>query len=159
MVLVSYGRHVNILCINILRNDFDAWWTVMNIVHRPRNDIKALEKWLKDRDGVNVKYLCTTELPGYRGLNDIFYRRTPHPKFGNKYVGIYIDNDRQYIFDADLIEKQEFGMIEHNSEWFYSSYRHDFISKGKKSIDGGRDYTRGFGFEHFKVHNGKFKKA
>ncbi len=131
----------------------------MNIVHQPRSDTKKLAKWLKDRDGVNLKYVCTTELPGYRGLNDIFYRRTPHPKFGNKYVGIYVDNERQFIFDADLIEKQEFGMIEWQEDWFYSAHQHDYIEKGDKSIDGGRDYTRGIAFDLFKVQNGKFKKC
>ena len=128
------------------------------VVHSPRFVVEEIEKTMSKRDGVKIRYVCTTELPGYRGLNDIFYRRSPHPKFGNKYFGMYQDDGKSFIFDADIIEDLSFGMIEHGGKMYYSAYRHDYVSKGKKVIDGGRDYIRGSGFKIHVVKNGNFKE-
>ena len=85
------------------------------------------------KDGVAVKYVCTSALGGEARAMDIFYRATPHPEFGNRYFGLYIDqHDRVMITNADAIEDAHFAMIEDfNGDLHYSAHRHDY-----KSIDG-----------------------
>ena len=60
----------------------------MNIQHSPLFNIKKAEELYTEKDGVEVKYVCTTDLRNSDIPADIFYRETPHPEFGNYYFGL-----------------------------------------------------------------------
>ena len=132
----------------------------MKIKHSPIFDTQFVLEYYKSE---GVKYVCTTELKIYGVLNDVFYRPTPHPVYGNRYFGLYKDSfGTVYICNADCVENLQFGMIDNGKdEWTYSRYTHDFLSWGSAFIDGGRSYTRVGGKEipkvkYFKVKDGEF---
>lgn len=128
----------------------------MNIKHAPLFDIEKIEKIYSEKDGVPVKYVCTTDLNNSDMPFDIFYRETPHPEFGNRYFGIGYVRESVMIVGADRIESYDFAMIQDNDgEWWYSQSHHECHMIDGKMIDGGRAYIRGNGFEVFKVKNGK----
>ena len=136
-----------------------------NIAHRPLFETAKVEKLYSEKDGVPVKYVCTSALGEQNFAVDVFYRETPHPKFGNHYFGIYrnhfADDVQVMITNADKIEDLEFGMKEVNGKWHYSQHRHDFHTVGDVSLDGGRAYFRVVGnvntpTKFFKVKDGKF---
>jgi hypothetical protein len=134
----------------------------MNIKHPSIFKYEQIEKIYSKKDGVPVKYVCTTDLRASDTPVDVFYRETPHPKFGNRYFGVYYDtyHDDTFIINADIVEELEFGMIQDSEEqWYYSSSHHDCIMVEGKMIDGGRVYARGNGFEMFKVKDGEFVRG
>jgi len=121
----------------------------MNIKHHPIFDTARAEKLYSEKDGVSVKYVCTSapnEHADYAA--DIFYRETPHPEFGNRYFGLYNANNYGgvrggiMITDADMIETLEFGMLEGPNGWEYSQHRHDYRHVGDCAVDGGRSYFK-----------------
>jgi len=116
----------------------------VNIAHRPVLIVDEICEHYSKKDGVPIKYVCTTEHKRYSALLwDIFYRSTPHPTFGNKYFGLTVRPDGQvYIQDCGWVEELEFCMIEHEDWWHYSQYTHDFHQVGPYAIDGGREYGR-----------------
>lgn len=124
----------------------------MNIQHHPVFDTEKVIKHYSEKDGVDIKYVCTTDGISYDNCSvDIFYRDTPHPEFGNRYFGLYRipvpasagTEDRIMICSADHIEDLDFAMIEDNSgKLWYSAYRHDYRVVDGKMIDGGRAYIR-----------------
>ena len=61
----------------------------MNIQHQSLFDTAQLEEHYSNKDGVPVKYVCTSDLRTSDIPMDIFYRETPHPEFGNYYFGVY----------------------------------------------------------------------
>lgn len=137
----------------------------MKINHDPIFISEEVEKFYTEKDGVEVKYVCTTALRNDTVPVDVFYRATPHPEFGNHYFGLYPNpfNEGLLICNADAVEDYEFGMVEHNGVWFYSTHRHDYRPVGinEGAIDGGRAYIRVVGdlVPHtYKVKNGKFKE-
>ena len=107
----------------------------------------AMAEHYSKKDGVAVKYVCTSALGGEARAMDIFYRATPHPQFGNRYFGLYIDqHDRVMITNADAIEDAEFAMIQDaNGDLHYSAHRHDYKTVDDKMVDGGRAYVRSSG--------------
>ena len=118
----------------------------MNIQHNPLlTDPKKAEEHYSNKDGVEVKYLCTTEILVSDVPVDVFYRETPHPEFGNRYIGLYYDrfvNDIM-VCNADKVEELEFGMIQdHKGVYHYSQTHHDYVNVDSKMIDGGRQYIR-----------------
>jgi hypothetical protein len=119
----------------------------MNIKHYPITNTVKVEELYSEKDGVPVKYVCSTEF--YDVTADIFYRPTPHPEFGNKYFAVYFRgrDDIPYIANADHIENFTFGLVENdNGELEYSQSRHDYKTfKNGNMIDGGRDYIRSSG--------------
>jgi hypothetical protein len=129
----------------------------MNIKHYPITNITQAEQLYSEKDRVTITYVCTTELSnGYIG--DIFYRDTPHPKFGNKYFALFFRDDKLYIANADQVEDLTFGVVENDEgNLEYSQYRHDYKSfKNGNMIDGGRDYIRSSGkVKVFVVRNGQ----
>lgn len=129
----------------------------MNIKHYPITNITQAEQLYSETDRVPITYVCTTELSnGYIG--DIFYRDTPHPKFGNKYFALFFRDDKLYIANADQVEDLTFGVVENDEgNLEYSQYRHDYKSfKNGNMIDGGRDYIRSSGkVKVFVVRNGQ----
>jgi hypothetical protein len=129
----------------------------MNIKHYPITNVKQVEQLYSEKDRVPVTYVCTTELSnGYIG--DIFYRDTPHPKFGNKYFALFFCDDKPYIANADQVEDLTFGVVENDEgNLEYSQHRHDYKSfKNGNMIDGGRDYIRSSGkVKVFVISNGQ----
>jgi hypothetical protein len=143
---------------------------MMNIHHRPIFDIAKVEKLYTEKDGVPVRYVCTSALGDEAQAMDIFYRETPHPEFGNRYFGLYWHRlhfelpAKLMITNADKIEDAEFGMVEVNGQLHYSRHRHDFYSVGPVSLDGGRAYYRRVGdmsipTQWFVVKDGEFINA
>ena len=135
----------------------------MNIQHYPLFDIAKVEKLYTEKDGVEVKYVCTTAVQEHAEFAaDVFYRATPHPKFGNRYFALYrnpyADNAQIMITNADQVENFEFGMIEDTEgKYYYSQHRHDYKVIEDKMIDGGRSYIRSGGrVDVFKIQDGKF---
>ena len=120
----------------------------MNIQHEPLFDTAKVEEHYTQKDNTDVKYVCTTDLRESDRPMDIFYRSTPHPKFGNRYFGLFWGGpcgQHLMITDADIIESLEFGMIEVDGKYHYSQSHHDYrVIKGKM-IDGGRQYIRSSG--------------
>src|SRR6056300_818397 len=117
----------------------------MNIQHEPLFDTAKVEKIYSEKDGVEVKYICTTDLNASDVPVDVFYRETPHPQFGNRYFGLYWDTVRNnlMITNADVVESFEFGMIEQDGKYYYSQSHHDYkVLDNGKMIDGGRVYIR-----------------
>jgi len=138
----------------------------MQILNNPILDTKVIADFYSEKDGVDVKYVCTSALGDEAFAMDIFYRETPHPRFGNRYFGLYSKPDLSgnneamlMITNADAIEGQTFAMVEDlNGDLVYSQHRHDFrMMKNGNMIDGGRAYVRANGMIHsFEVKDGEF---
>jgi hypothetical protein len=156
-----------------------------NIVHdQNRVDIEKTIEVYSDKEGVDIKYVCTTEFPDQGiELADVFYRETPHPEFGNRYFGLYymyyqykipeevntnaIDFNQKLtelnpvllIFNAGDIEDMNFAMIQDSKgKYHYSAYRHHYNQVDNKFVDGGRGYTRtNTSVKVFHVVNGEFR--
>lgn len=135
------------------------------IHHNSVFDTNAIEEIYTEKDGVPVKYVCSTA-KGYEGYSwDIFYRETPHPAFTNKYFGLFTQKlTGPCITNADWVEYLMFDMIECNGIYYYSRHRHDFVQTNCGAIDGGRAYTRLIGSPtpkttQFKVVNGNMEKV
>lgn len=131
------------------------------IKHDPILKTDAMAEHYSKKDGVSVKYVCTSALGGEEFAMDIFYRETPHPEFGNRYFGLFIDQmDRVMITNADRIDGAEFAMIEDcEGNLHYSAHRHDYKEVDGKMIDGGRAYIRSTGdVVLYKVRDGELIK-
>ena len=132
----------------------------MNIVHEPNFDVGLVTEHYSTKDGVPVKYVCTTDLRASDVPVDVYYRETPHPEFGNKYFGLYHDNVRGGIMitNADIVESLEFGMIEVDGKYYYSASHHDYKKfDNGKMIDGGRAYIKSNGCDAvMRIVKGKF---
>ena len=114
----------------------------MQIDHRPRVNVAAAEAFYTKKDGVPVKYVCSSAKGQGVISYDIFYRATPHPDFGNKYFGLTKTESGAMIGNTDWIESEVFDCIDGPDGLVYSRHRHDYVKVGKDSIDGGRAYTR-----------------
>lgn len=122
----------------------------MNIYHRPIFDTEKVIEHYSEKDGVPIKYVCTSAPNAHAAYAaDIFYRDTPHPEFGNRYFGLYIngyaDDAQIMITNADPVETLDFNMVDVDGVLHYSQHRHDFYSVGDVAIDGGRSYLRRVG--------------
>ena len=117
----------------------------MNIKHYPITNINKVEELYSEKDGVPVKHVCSTEFGD--SIVDVFYRDTPHPKFGNRYFAVLFRDNVPYIANADEVEKLTFGLVQNdNGDMEYSRSRHDYKEfKNGNMIDGGRDYIRSCG--------------
>ena len=117
----------------------------MEIVHENLLNKEAIEEHYTEKDGVDVKYVCTTDLNASDVPVDVFYRETPHPEFGNRYFGLYWDTVRGHLMitNADIVESFEFGMVESEGRLHYSQSHHDYKTfDNGKMIDGGRVYIK-----------------
>ena len=131
----------------------------MNIQHDPKFDTEKVIKIYEEKDGVDIRYVCTTDIIASDVPVDIFYRSTPHPQFGNRYFGLYHDHVRGHtmITNADAVESLEFGMIKVDGKYYYSQSHHDYKVVGDKMIDGGRQYIKtNSNTIVMRVINGKF---
>lgn len=127
----------------------------MMIKHYPITNTNKVEQFYSEKDGVTINHVCTTEFGDV--IADVFYRDTPHPKFGNRYFCLFFRGEDMYVANADDIEKLSFGMVENDDgQLEYSQSRHDYKSfKNGNMIDGGRDYIRYSGdMKPFFVQNG-----
>lgn len=116
----------------------------MKIKHQPIFDTDAVIKLYSEKEGVPIKYVCTTDILASDYPLDIFYRATPHPEFGNRYFGLAVRKGEIYISNADAVESLDFGMVENsNGELEYSRSHHDYkVLDNGNVIDGGRQYIR-----------------
>jgi len=133
------------------------------IIHEPIFETKKIVEHYEEKDGVPIKYVCTSALGSQDFAVDIFYRSTPHPDFGNYYFGLYRNmyaaGAQICITNADVIEKLQFGMVEDKEgNLHYSSHRHDWkMTDAENMIDGGRAYMRSNGaVEIYRVKDGEF---
>lgn len=131
--------------------------------HAPQFDTEKIIEIYEKKDGVPVKYVCTTDLKNSDVPFDIFYRATPHPTFGNRYFGLFIHPVTKDVMigNADMVEELNFDMIRDNDgEYWYSQSHHDCLFIDGGMIDGGRNYTRASGkIFSFKVKDGEFVAA
>ena len=129
------------------------------IMHAPSFNTDEVCKTYSRKDGVEVKYVCTTDLTASDVPVDVFYREEAHPEFGNRYFGLYYDHvrDNVMICNADIVEELDFGCIRDNEgNLYYSASHHDCIFMDGSMIDGGRVYTRSSGtVENYKVLDGE----
>lgn len=131
----------------------------MNIAHHPIFTTQTIVEYYSNKDGVPVTYVCTSA-PNKEATyaTDIFYRETPHPEYGNRYLGVYRNGDNQVmITNCDMIEDLTFSMVEGLDGWEYSQHRHDYRQVGRTAIDGGRAYTKLVGDVHAPVKTMKVK--
>lgn len=139
----------------------------MEIQHAPIFDTEKVCKLYSEKDGVDVKYVCTSAIQEHAEFAaDVFYRETPHPQFGNRYFALYrnpfSENAEIMITNADKIENFDFVMIkDKDGKFWYSSHRHDCLFMDGGMIDGGRSYVRTNGCETygFKIKDGEFVNA
>jgi hypothetical protein len=138
----------------------------MNIKHHPYFDTMIIGEHYSQKDGVPLNYVCTSAPNKHADYAaDIFYRETPHPEYGNRYLGVYRNGDNQImITNCDMIEDLSFSMIEGINGLEYSQHRHDYRQVGLTAIDGGRSYTKLVGdvkttVKVMKVKDGKFVSA
>lgn len=134
-----------------------------SIKHEPIFDTDAVIKLYSEKDGVPIKYVCSTALNEGNQKVDVFYRETPHPQFGNKYFGLF-SNDAGSVFitNADKIEELEFGLVEGDDNMLhYSAYRHDYKSfSNGNMVDGGRAYVKSSGnVKMYKVKDGEMVES
>lgn len=132
----------------------------MKIVHRPLcKDTDAVAELYSKKDKVPIKYVLTTDLYNSDQPVDVFYRRTPHPIFGNHYFGIMFKGESAYIMNADVVDGFNICCVEDDDgNLQYSQSHHDYLSFDNGSmIDGGRAYNRWSGkrCEYFQVECGE----
>jgi hypothetical protein len=118
----------------------------MNIKHYPLFNTEEVCNHYSEKDGVEVKYVCTTDLVASDVPVDVYYRSTRHPEFGNHYFGLYYDyvRDATMITNADMVEDFVFGVVKNDEgELEYSQSHHDYKRfENGNMIDGGRVYIR-----------------
>jgi hypothetical protein len=130
------------------------------IKHYPVSNIEKVIDHFTEKDGVKITYVCTTDLKNSDVPVDIFYRATPHPKFGNRYFGIFLHpiEKSTMICNADMVEDMSFGVVMNDDGLLeYSQSHHDFkMFKNGNMIDGGREYIRSSSLcEVYVVRNGE----
>ena len=132
--------------------------------HYPVSNIEKVIDHFTEKDGVEITYVCTTDLQSSDVPVDVFYRATPHPKFGNRYFGIFLHpiEKSTMICNADMVEDMSFGMVKNDDGLLeYSQSHHDYkMFKNGNMIDGGREYIRSTnGCEVYVVRNGEMVVA
>tara|TARA_B110000305_G_scaffold114180_1_gene128443 strand:- start:546 stop:989 length:444 start_codon:yes stop_codon:yes gene_type:complete len=86
----------------------------MEIQHTTVTQIDKIIETYKRTEGTDIVYVCTTDLITTDFPNDIFYRDTPHPEFGNQYIGIAVEGDNITVCNADQIVNLHFGIVEND---------------------------------------------
>ena len=119
----------------------------MKIIHNPRHNVASIIKLYTKKDDVPIQYVCSSECSRDNDVEDIFYRGTPHPEFGNRYFSIISAHDEVYIRNADAIENKVFGCVENDTgDLEYSQCRWDYKKfDNGNMIDGGRAYIKSSG--------------
>lgn len=75
---------------------------------------------------------------------DVFYNADPDTSKGHtNYFGMFIRDGVLYITEASSAFSEPIaGMPTPDGEVLVSRYRHNYVTKGDRMIDGGRDYIR-----------------
>ena len=75
---------------------------------------------------------------------DVFYNPNPDVSKGHShYFGLFLKNNSLMITNAESAFSGPIVGVEcEDGEVLVSRFRHDYVMKGNKFIDGGRDYTR-----------------
>jgi hypothetical protein len=102
---------------------------------------------IEERYGAKyMGYWCTKAPDGHWNESpvDVFYVPNPDTSKGHtNYFGMFVQNESVYITDASSAFREPIsGMPTDDGEVIVSRYRHDYVSKDGRMIDGGRDYTR-----------------
>jgi hypothetical protein len=119
-------------------------------VNIPKDGYHLTEKQIsiaEDKYGAKyMGYWCTKRPSG--GWNeapvDVFYQPNPDTSKGHThYFGLFIQEGTLWITNAaSAFEEPIAGIICEDGEVIVSRFRHDYVTKGDRMIDGGRDYTR-----------------
>jgi hypothetical protein len=111
--------------------------------------------WLSSAEIEKIQQLKNATYMGYWAVRtktgswsdepvDVFY--TPNPDTGKghtNYFGMLVQNSVLYITEASSAFSEPIaGMPTPDGEVLVSRYRHDYVTKGDRMIDGGRDYIR-----------------
>jgi hypothetical protein len=111
--------------------------------------------WFK-KDGIRkieekygAKYMgfwATKNSRGYWNESpvDVFYQPNPDTSKGHThYFGMFVRDDSVYITEASTAFSDPIsGIPTDDGEVIVSRYRHDYVTKDGRMIDGGRDYVR-----------------
>jgi hypothetical protein len=142
----------NVGSVDVSLNNIDLDESVMKLLHIPIPDNGY---WLsgaqipKFEEHYNSKYMgywCTKHPRG--GWNeqpvDVFYNANPDTSKGHShYFGLFLNNNSLMITNAESAFSQPIVGVEcEDGEVLVSRYRHDYVMKGDRFIDGGRDYYR-----------------
>lgn len=78
---------------------------------------------------------------------DVFYQPNPDTSKGHShYFGMFRRGEEVYITNAESAFSEKItGVVCADGEVLVSRYRHDFVQKKCKMVDGGRDYIRSYG--------------
>ncbi|NBX51922.1 hypothetical protein EBT25_18785, partial [bacterium] len=90
---------------------------------------------------------CTKSPAGYwhESPVDVFYVANPDRSKGHSnYFGMFVnERGNVMICNAESAFSEPItGVLCDDGEVLVSRYRHDFVTKGEISVDGGRDYTK-----------------
>ncbi len=119
-------------------------------VNTPKDGYWFNESGIKHiEENYSAKYMgywCTKNSRGAWNEDpvDVFYQPNPDTDKGHKhYFGIFRRDESFYICDAtSAFSNPIIGIPCEDGEVIVSRYRHDYVTKGDRMIDGGRDYTR-----------------
>ena len=118
---------------------------------KPTEGFHFSEKGLKTVQdhygGTYVGYFCTKRPDGSWNETpvDVFYQPNPDRSKGHtNYFGMYRSHDdHAMITNAESAFSEPItGVLTDDGEVIVSRYRHDYVTKGNKMVDGGRDYLR-----------------
>ena len=91
-------------------------------------------------------YWCTKSPSGNWNESpvDVFYVENPDTSKGHtNYFGMFVRDESVYITEASTAFSEPIaGIPTDDGEVIVSRYRHDYVTRGDRMIDGGRDYTR-----------------
>ena len=75
---------------------------------------------------------------------DVFYQPNPDTSKGHThYFGMFVQQGSVWITEASTAFSDPItGVLTESGEVIVSRYRHDYVEKDGKMIDGGRDYVR-----------------
>lgn len=112
----------------------------MEIKHTTVTQIDKVIETYKNTEGVDINYVCTTDLITVDLPVDVFYRETPHPEHGNNYFGLIVEGDKIKILNADMITNLHFGMVQNDEGMLeYSRSANDAKAfQNGNTISGGR---------------------
>ena len=115
------------------------------------------------RQATYMGYWCTKAPRGHWNEQpvDVFYVEQPDRTKGHtNYFGMFRGDDGVLICDASSAFSEPMtGVLCEDGVVIVSRYRHDYVTKGKYMIDGGRDYVRSHGAASYvtvTVHGGEF---
>jgi hypothetical protein len=120
-------------------------------VNTPKDGYHLTEKQIsiaEEKYGAKyMGYWCTKRLDGGSWNErpvDVFYQPNPDTSKGHSnYFGLFVQEGNLWITNAaSAFEEPITGIVCEDGEVIVSRFRHDYVTKGDRMIDGGRDYVR-----------------